>query len=315
VRYLFYGGVLLVLAWLLTGLTQVRPGERAVVRRFGRVLDDKPRPGLYIGLPWGLERVDRVATGLLRQVTVGVSPGDRDDSGQTTPPGQLLTGDHNLVNVQVVIDYAVSDDDDDVVNFVLQQDKADGLVARAAEAVMAEWVAGRTVDDVLLRGKVELPSYLVARTQERILPYRLGVRIQDASVTYLNPPAEVKNAFDEVTRAQTGIRTEIYKAEQDADRQIREAQAEQFRSQRLTAAYAREQRLLAQAEAENFEKRLAQYRELSAKNPYYLNGVWWDEISRLYARMRANGRIDLLDHHLAADGLDITQFPPLPKKK
>ena len=49
--------------------------------------------------------------------------------------------------------------------------------------------------------------------------------------------------------------------------------------------------------------------------PYYLNGVWWDEMSRLYARMRASGRLDLLDHHLAGDALDITQFAPQPKKK
>jgi modulator of FtsH protease HflK len=312
-RYLLYVGVLVLLASLLTGVTQVRPGERAVVRRFGRVLDDKPGPGLYIGLPWGMEQVDRVPIGLVRQVTVGQAPRDMDDTGQTTPAGQLLTGDHNLVNLQVVIDYAVNEDE--VEDFVIQQDRADGLVARAAESVMAEWVAGRTVDDVLLRGKVELPAYVVQRTQERIADYRLGVRIQEASVTHLNPPADVRDAFDNVTRAQTEIRTRIYEAEQEADRKLREAAADKFRSERLTAAYAREQRLLAQAEAENFEKRLRQYRQLSRENPYYLNGLWWDEMSRLYANMRANGRIDLLDHHLAADGLDITQFPPLPKKK
>ena len=34
-----------------TALTQVQPGERAVIRRLGRVLPDKPRPGLTIGLP------------------------------------------------------------------------------------------------------------------------------------------------------------------------------------------------------------------------------------------------------------------------
>ena len=30
--------ILVVVAYLLTGVTQVRPGERAVVRRFGRVV-------------------------------------------------------------------------------------------------------------------------------------------------------------------------------------------------------------------------------------------------------------------------------------
>src|SRR5262249_7247929 len=53
-----------------TAVTQVRPGERAVVRRFGRVLDHRPEPGLYVGLPWGMDRVDRVPIGLVRGVKV-----------------------------------------------------------------------------------------------------------------------------------------------------------------------------------------------------------------------------------------------------
>ena len=36
-RLLVLASLLLVLGWLLTGLTQVRQGERVVVRRFGRV--------------------------------------------------------------------------------------------------------------------------------------------------------------------------------------------------------------------------------------------------------------------------------------
>ena len=66
--------VLLIAALLFTAataVTQVQPGERAVVRRFGRVLPDTPGPGLYVGLPWGIDRVDRVAVGRVRRVSVG----------------------------------------------------------------------------------------------------------------------------------------------------------------------------------------------------------------------------------------------------
>src|SRR4051794_33093007 len=116
-RLLTAVAVLLLLGWLLTGVTQVRPGERAVVRRFGRVLPDKPGPGLYVGLPWGIDRIDRVAVELLRSVTVGFQPGEESDASGVTPPGQLLTGDHNLINLQVVIDYAVVEDE--VADFVV----------------------------------------------------------------------------------------------------------------------------------------------------------------------------------------------------
>src|SRR5262245_53140269 len=147
-RYLRYfvaaGLVTLLAAYLLTGVTRVRPGERAVVRRFGRVLEHKPEPGLFVGLPWGMDRVDRVPVDMVRHVEVGYRP-NADDDPSSTPPGQLLTGDHNLVNVRVVVNYSI--DADRVEDFVVQLDgdggaeRVDALVARAAEAEVAEWVA------------------------------------------------------------------------------------------------------------------------------------------------------------------------------
>jgi membrane protease subunit HflK len=312
-RYVGAAVLLVLFGWLLTGVTQVRPGERAVVRRFGRILPDKPGPGLYLGLPWGLEQVDRVAVDRVRRVVVGYEAQGEEDSSQATPAGQLLTGDHNLINLQVEVNYTIVAEEAE--RFVVQADRVDALIGRAAETLLAEWVAGRKVEDVLLRGKEQLPGWLTAQTQARIAPYQLGVRIENASVNHLYPPPEVKKEFDEVTRVQTAIRTRINESEEKANSSLRDAEAEAFRLVSQAAAYANEQKLLARAEAENFEKRLAQYRQLRRQDPNHLNHVWWDAISRLYARMRANGRIDLLDRHLAGEGLDITQFPALPKKK
>src|SRR6516164_6192794 len=95
-RYLWILLLLLLAGYGLTGVAQVRPGERAVVRRFGRVLAHKPQPGLWIGLPWGMDRLDRVAVDRVQTVTVGY-PEAGDASAM--PAGQVLTGDHNLVNV------------------------------------------------------------------------------------------------------------------------------------------------------------------------------------------------------------------------
>jgi membrane protease subunit HflK len=302
-------GVLLV-GYLLTGVTQVRPGERAVVRRFGRVLDRRPEPGLWVGLPWGMDRVDRVAVDQVRRVEVGHQP-DAEE-GDVTPPGQLLTGDHNLVNLRAVLNYAVRPGGEE--DYVVHAEKADGLVARAAETAMAEWVAGRTVDEVLLRGKVELPRWLADETQRRLEPYRLGVEVRDATVSYLLPPAEVKGSFDRVTEAQTEIRTRLYRAEQEAEQELRRAEAEKYRLEQMAAAYAGERRLLAQAEAESFERRLKQYQKLRQTNPDALSAIWYDEMGKLFARMKEGGRIDLLDNRLGPDGLDITVVTPPPKK-
>ncbi len=295
-----------------TALTQVEPGERAVVRRFGRVLPEAPGPGLYRGLPWGMERIDRVPVGKVRRVSVGFT-GAGDEEPGVTPAGQLLTGDHNLVNVQAEVYYKVAEAD--VARFALQADRVEPVLARLAEAALAEWIAGRTVDEVLVRGKLELPAYVREQTQARLAPYELGVEVEQASIIRLYPPDEVKAAFDEVAKAQMRIRTQVNQAEQEAERRRQETQAEVYQKERRAAAYAQEQRLRAAAEATAFARQLAQYRTLAEKDPAYLNTLWQDEMTRLYARMKDAGRIDLLDHFLNREGLTITQFPLLPKKK
>jgi membrane protease subunit HflK len=310
-KLLIGAGLLLLAAYLLTGVTQVRPGERAVVRRFGRVLPDKPGPGLWVGLPWGMDRVDRVSVDALRRVEVGYRP-DMEEDPQAAPPGQLLTGDHNLVNVQVVLGYTVREQD--VEEYVLQQDRADELVARAAETVLAEWVAGRSVDDVLLTGRGTLRDVLVGETQRRLEPYHLGVDVQQADVAYLAPPQQVKSDFDAVTEAQTRIRTQVNEAEVYAARLEQQSRSDRVRIEQGTAAYVYEQMRAARAEAESFEQRLAQYRRLRKDNPDFLQRVWLDEVGKLLTRLKETGRLDLLDRHLSGDALDLTQIQPPPKK-
>ena len=174
-------------------------------------------PGLWVGLPWGIDRVDRVPVNFVQRLQVGFQPDAADNDFM--PAGQMLTGDQNLINIQAAIDFTVGDGDA-VVSYVTNRDRVEPAIARAAEAALAEWVAGHTVDDVLLTGKVALRAWLVERTQERIEPYRLGVRIQSASVVYLAAPDEVKPEFDRVMIAQAGIHTKENEARQDASRSV-----------------------------------------------------------------------------------------------
>ena len=123
-------------------------------------------------------------TATVRRVPVGY----RSESPEETPVGQFLTGDQNLVNVLVAIDYAVGDGSSDLEDYVAQKDRVDGVIAREGEAALAEWVSSRLVDEVLLTGNVALPGWLDRRVQQRIEPQRLGVRVQQASVAFYRHP-------------------------------------------------------------------------------------------------------------------------------
>jgi membrane protease subunit HflK len=301
--------LLAVAAYAAMGLSQVQPGERGLVRRFGKFVE-RVGPGLRIGWPPPIERVDRVALDRVRRLTVGYQP-DRDEEIEA-PAGQLLTGDHNLINVQVLIDYTLTEDA--LERYVLQADRVELFLTRAAESVLMEYAAANSVDEVLLRGKLEMPRLLQTILQARMEEYGLGISVLGSSVSYLYPPSEVKLAFDEVNRAQTAIRTREHEATQEADNRRKRAESERNRIESFARAYAVEQNLLARADAARFTQRLAQYLLLSKDNPAFLAGLWWDEMGGILTRLKQTGRIDLLDHRLGPDGLDITIAPPLPGK-
>lgn len=309
-RILHWLILVLLAAYLLTGVVEVRRGERAVVRRFGRVLAQQPEPGLWVGLPWGMDRVDRVEVDTVRSVEVGYKG---DEEADAMPSGQLLTGDHNLVNVQVVLYYKVRPEE--VVGFVLAGPRVATVLERAAESALAEWVAGRDVDDVLLRGKTTLRGELLPLVRDRVAPYQLGIEILDARAARVAPPDEVKDSFDSVARAQTQIATLRNRAEQESATRGRLARAESYRVEQQARAYSHSKKVLARQDARRFQERLRQYRLAKEANPDYLRQLWQDERGRLFARLREGGQIDLLDHHLNEGGLDVITAPRLPGRR
>jgi membrane protease subunit HflK len=66
-------GTLALAAYGLTGVVVVSQDEIGVVRRFGAVRPEPYTPGLHVGLPWGCDRVDRLARDRARTVSVGAS--------------------------------------------------------------------------------------------------------------------------------------------------------------------------------------------------------------------------------------------------
>jgi modulator of FtsH protease HflK len=303
---------LLFLGYLSTGFYQVGPDERAIIRRFGKVVS-RPGPGLGFGFPYGIDRVDRVQVRTVRQLDVGFLPEATEDSA-ATPTGQFLTGDQNLVNIKLVVEYAIDDRESEVEAYLATRDRVDAILGRELEGLLAEWCAASSVDEVLLAGRAILPGWLTPRLEARLQPQRLGILVQRMSVDVVAAPSEVREAFEAVNQAQTAIRTREYQAEQDAEQRKREAESLQYKLMQQAEAYQNEKKTFATAEAEGFRKRLEQYQRLKTTNPDILKLIWWDEMGRILLSMKGRGRIDLLDDKLGSNGLDITQFLP-PKKK
>jgi membrane protease subunit HflK len=61
---------LFVAVWFATGLFAVKPEQRGVITRFGRVIDESVPPGIHYHWPWPVESVALVRTTEVRSMAV-----------------------------------------------------------------------------------------------------------------------------------------------------------------------------------------------------------------------------------------------------
>lgn len=248
-RSLFVLMLALLGAYLATGFYQVRPGQRAVVRRCGAVLPEPAGPGLHLGLPWGIDRVDRVAVDEQRELAVGYTEVGGPDDGKL-PVGQLLTGDNNLLNLRLTVYYRV--DPIHVVKFVLNQDRVDGLLRAVAEEAMVSAAAGRRIDPILMGQARDLEMALRSDLARRLASYPVGVTIEQVNLNFAQPPSDLIETFREVNRART--RREIMEREamglKSTEISLAKLNAESLRAS--GTAIARAKRTEATAQAERF---------------------------------------------------------------
>ena len=108
------------LFYLASGFYVVRGNEKAAVRLFGRAAR---RPdgglqleagGLHYALPWPFSQIARVNVNEVRTLSVGVNETDDIEAGgfselETANQSQFLTGDQNILHLQINTQYHVSE--------------------------------------------------------------------------------------------------------------------------------------------------------------------------------------------------------------
>jgi membrane protease subunit HflK len=216
-------------AYLASGFYVVGPDQRAVVRRFGAVAE-QVGPGMHYRAPWPVDQADVVKTTSVMKVGVGfvLPSGDLE-----VPSGmELLTGDTNILNAALVLQYVIRDPAD----FLFQIKDTSAFVEAVAEGVLTETVAGTLVDEVLTRGRVALQERVKAKTQEILDRRRSGISIVSASIMTMTLDRSVAQAFQDVADAMA-----------DREKMINEARA--YQSNLIPRARGNARTQLSEAEA------------------------------------------------------------------
>ncbi len=236
--FVIIGLVAVVLFWVAKGFYVINEQERGVVLQFGEFKEI-----VGSGLQWvpaGIETIRKVNVNKLEERRV---------------QGVMLTKDLNIIDVQIGIQYRI----DDPRNYLFELSTPDTTLQQAAESALRQVVGDSQVDALLTTEKERIRNELL-RELERILEtYNSGLKVEQLTLEKAAPPQALNDAFEDVNRAEQDAKRELQNAEAYRNKEIPDARAnaEQMRQQ----AEAYEAKVLAQANGEvaRFNKLLPQY--------------------------------------------------------
>ena len=230
-------GGLVALLLVATSVHLVGPQEKAVVKTLGnytRMLDS----GLKVTAPWPIETVEIEDVEGVRAVQV---PENRAQAKL------ILTGDQNLVDLSYIVRWNIKD----LAGFKFSLADPIETVREVAEAAMRASVAEKTLDETFSgQGRAEIELDVRERMQRALDAYNAGITVIGVEIDKADPPADVVDAFRDVSVA-----------EQNADAARNQARG-----------YAQQVLAQAEGEAEAFDKVYEQYRlapEVTRQRLYY----------------------------------------------
>ena len=259
---------IIVIAWLATGVYTVGPEEQAALRTFGRFVAIADQ-GLHWHWPSPIGTRNVVAVTNTRRLELGFRSSANGTS--TTPvqiESEMITGDENIVDVQVVVQYRIANlrsflfevDDPGDPDREIRSGLPDGETLRdIAETAVRQVVGARNIDDVLTTEKEQVQTSILEKMRGLTRDYNTGIDVLQVLLQNVNPPAEVQDAFEDVVRAREDRERDINLAEAYKASQIPQATGSAAQIVEEADGFKRGRIERARGEAEGFEAILAGY--------------------------------------------------------
>ena len=233
---ILFPAVLLIFA-LFSSFYTIDPGEVGVIQRFGK-LSSYSDPGLHLKIPV-VDKLTVVYVEKVRRIEIGF----RSDRSRISVVQEslMITKDENIVDAQAIIQWKIKDPG----NYLFKVWNIDTTIKSAAEVALRSSMGVTNIDDALTTGRDLIQSNTRAFLQMLLDSYNSGVAITDVKLQIVDPPEEVKDAFNEVVRAKEDkeklinnakgyFEDVIPKARGEAEKMIRESEA--YREQRISTA-------------------------------------------------------------------------------
>jgi membrane protease subunit HflK len=253
--------VIIVLIILFTGLYTIGPEEMGVVQRFGKYARTEP-PGLHFKFPFGIEKLMKVKTARVLKEEFGfraVSPGIRTEYVKKGYEDEslMLTGDLNVIAVEWIVQFRIKDP----VKFLFKVRDVKSAIRDLSEAVVRRIVGNRGATDVLTVGREEVGNTVQSELQGILDRFETGIQIVTVKLQDVNPPDQVKAAFNEVNEARQEKERTINQAQEAFNKEIPKALGEARKAIAEAEGYAMERVNRAQGDVSRFTAVLKEYQD------------------------------------------------------
>ncbi|MDC3246677.1 FtsH protease activity modulator HflK [Candidatus Marinimicrobia bacterium] len=228
--------VILVL-WLFTGIYSVGPDEVGVVRTFGK-FTRVAQSGLNWHFPLPIETVNTPKVTQVKRIEMGFRTLKNGQYRRVEKESLMLTGDENIVDAQMIVQYKIKDPVAYLFNIV----GPELTVREAAEASLRTVVGRNKIDETLTTGKFTIQEETKEQLSAILDKYESGIHVVAVQLQDVSPPKEVMGAFKDVASAKEdknrmvnqaeGYRNDVIpKARGEAESMIRDAEG--FKQSRI----------------------------------------------------------------------------------
>jgi regulator of protease activity HflC (stomatin/prohibitin superfamily) len=257
-RFLYMGVALLVLTWLASGFVTVEPGNRAVIMRFGEVVQIGD-PGLVWVWPRPIDTVI-IVPGPERQLTQDVFALDQappqadalpslDSDLDQRKNSYALTGDGGVVQIKGVVIYQVTD----AALYLLAQERLAPALERTFCASAIAAIATRHLDGVVVvnAATATLATAMNANQREalrgdirlamnrRLQVLELGITVSRIDLSN-QLPQRARSAFEQVIAAENEAARIVASAQTDAENYRQQGLRDQVEKIQSAEAKAKE---------------------------------------------------------------------------
>lgn len=235
----------------------IKPGEVGIVLRFGQY-HRTTTPGLHFKIPY-VEEMTKVDVESVRKEEFGfrtrtATAGAAYDRKGFDMEALMLTGDKDVIEVAWIVQYKVSDP----VLFLYKVRDVAQIVRDASETVTRRIVGNMDFDYVLSNREI-LAANARKELQGQLDRLESGVNVLTLQLLDINPPEQVKPAFNEVNIADQDMKRLVNEAEETYNRVIPKARGSAKQIVEEARGYAVERINRANGETNRFQAIVKEY--------------------------------------------------------